>query len=356
MKRHVRLLLALAVASIPPLLSAQPSGADDGLATAVVTRETLAETLVLDGLVEAVEHSTVSAQTSGRVVEMPFEVGDSITAGDEILRLEDSEQRARLEQARASLEQAEADLVDARQRFERIRAIRDQNLASEQAFDQASNRLDAARARRERGLAGVSEAEQQLTYTRVRATRDGVFTRRHVEPGEAVRPGQPLFDTLALSPLRVEAALPRRYLAQVRKTPDIRVSLPEGQPLETGALTLYPRADPASNTVRLRLRLESPGPEILPGMLAKVAVVVLRRDALWIPAESLIRRSELRAVFVLDDEDRPRLRQVRVGIERDGRLEVLAGLEAGERILANPVAGASLGDAVSSDTEGSRDR
>ncbi|CAM3336357.1 efflux RND transporter periplasmic adaptor subunit [Halomonas lysinitropha] len=356
MTRRFRLLLALTLVLVPALVAAQSSPADDGLHTAVVKRDTLAETLVLDGLVEAVEHSTVSAQTSGRVVELPFEVGDSITAGTDILRLEDSEQRARLEQARARLEQAEADLVDARQRFERIRAIRDQNLASEQAFDQASNRLDAARARREQGLAGVSEAEQQLTYSRVRAERDGVFTRRHVEPGEAVRPGQPLFDMLALAPLRVEAALPRRYLAQVRETPDIRVSLPEGQPLETGALTLYPRADPASDTVRLRLRLASPGPEVLPGMLAKVAVVVSRREAIWIPAESLIRRSELRAVFVLDDEDRPRLRQVRVGIERDGRLEVLAGLEAGERILANPDAMANLEHATSPGTEGYRDR
>ncbi|MDR9438620.1 MAG: efflux RND transporter periplasmic adaptor subunit [Halomonas sp.] len=356
MKLRFRLLLALVLALVPTVVPVLASPANDDLATAVVTRDTLHETLVLDGLVEAVEHTTVSSQTRGRVVELPFEVGDSITAGAEILRLEDSEQRARLAQVRASLEQAEADLVDARQRFERIRAIRDQNLASEQAFDQARNRLDAARARRERSLAGVSEAEQQLTYTRVRAERDGVFTRRHVEPGEAVRPGQPLFDTLALAPLRVEAALPRRYLAHVRETPDIRVSHPEGQPLETGTLTLYPRADPASDTVRLRLRLASPGPEVLPGMLAKVAVVVSRRDALWIPAESLIQRSELRAVFVLDDEDRPRLRQVRVGIEQDGRLEVLAGLDAGERILANPDAVASPEDAASPDTEGSRDR
>ncbi|MDZ7851246.1 MAG: efflux RND transporter periplasmic adaptor subunit [Halomonas sp.] len=351
---HRRLLALMLTVTLMPCLPA--SAANDALATSVVTRETLDETLVLDGRVEAVERSTVSAQTSGRVVEVAFEVGDRFTAGTQILRLDDSEQRARLYQARASLEQAEADLVDARQRFERIRAIRDQNLASEQAFDQATNRLDAARARRERSLAGVSEAEQGLRYTRVRAEKDGVFVRRHVEPGEAVRPGQPLFDTLAPAPLRVEADLPRRYLAHVRETARLQISLSEGQPLEHGALTLYPQANPASDTVRLRMRLLSPGPDVLPGMLAKVAVVVSRRDALWIPAESLFRRSELRAVLVLDDEDRPRLRQVRVGIEKDGRLEVLAGLDAGERILANPDAVASIEDAGSSGTEGSSDR
>lgn len=349
-----RRLLALTLAVI--CVSSPASAANDDPATAIVTRETLEETLVLDGLVEAVRQSTVSAQTSGRVVELPFEVGDRITAGTRVLRLEDSEQRARLEQARANLEQAETDLVDARQRFERIRAIRNQDLASEQAFDQATNRLNAARARRQQGLAGVSEAEQQLSYTQVRVENDGIFALRHVEPGEAVRPGQPLFDTLAPSPLRVEADLPRRYMAQVREAPRIRVTLPEGQPLESGALTFYPRANPASDTVRLRARLESPGADVVPGMLVKVAVVVSRRDALWIPARSLIRRSELRAVFVLDDRDRPRLRQVRVGIEKTGRLEVLAGLDAGERILTDPDAAARLEQAPPADTEGSRER
>ncbi|MWJ28158.1 efflux RND transporter periplasmic adaptor subunit [Halomonas sp. ZH2S] len=334
MKLRFRVLLACFLISMPGMASS----IGDDLSTAVVTRETLDETLVLDGLVEAVKHSTVSAQTSGRVTELPFDVDDRFVADTLILRLEDTEQRARLNQARAALEEAEANLVDARQRFERIRAIRNRDLASEQAFDQATNRLNAARARREHRLASVSEAEQQLAYTQVRAASDGVFTRRHVEPGEAVRPGQPLFDTLALAPLRVEAALPRRHLSWVRENPRIRVSLAEGQPLATDTLTIYPQADPRSDTVRLRLRLNSPGAGVLPGMLAKVAVVVASREALWIPAESLIRRSELRAVFVLDEEDQPRLRQVRVGIEEAGRLEVLAGLDAGERILADPKA------------------
>ncbi|WP_075880779.1 efflux RND transporter periplasmic adaptor subunit [Vreelandella massiliensis] len=310
--------------------------AGDAPNTVVVTRGPLTETLVLDGIVEAVDRSTISAQTSGRILEISFDVGDTFTAGTLILQLEDSEQRAGWNQAQASLDEAAANLVDARQRFERIRAVRNRDLASEQAFDQATNRLEAAKARRERSIARVSEAEQQLAYTQVRAKSDGIFTRRHVEPGEAVRPGQPLFDVLALSPLRVEAALPRRYLSQVRDNPRIHVSVDEGQMLNTGALTIYPQADPRSDTVRLRLRLLAPGTGILPGMLAKVAVGVASRDALWIPVDSLIQRSELRAVYVLDENDQPRLRQVRIGIEKDERLEVLSGLDAGERVLIEP--------------------
>ncbi|MYL24310.1 efflux RND transporter periplasmic adaptor subunit [Halomonas alkaliantarctica] len=313
--------------------------ASDEFATALVTQETLSETLALDGRIEAVNRSTISAQTSGRVVELNYDVDDRFTKETVILRLEDSEQRARLEQTRAGLKEAKANLVDARQRFERIKVVRNRDLASEQAFDQATNRLNAARARREQAQAATLEAEQQLAYTQVRADYGGIFVRRHVEPGEAVRPGQALFDIQAPTPLRVEAALPRRYFPQVRANPRINVSL-EDRTLTTETLTFYPQAEPSSDSVRLRLRLVSPGSDVLPGMLAKVAVVVASREALWIPAQSLMQRSELRAVYVLDEENQPRLRQVRIGIEANGRLEVLAGLEEGERILADPGTGA----------------
>jgi multidrug efflux pump subunit AcrA (membrane-fusion protein) len=71
-------------------------------------------------------------------------------------------------------------------------------------------------------------------------------------------------------------------------------------------------------------------------MLVKVGVPVASREALWVPASSLIQRSELRAVFVLDKQDRPRLRQVRTGMRDNGRLEILAGLSEGERVVINP--------------------
>lgn len=72
------------------------------------------------------------------------------------------------------------------------------------------------------------------------------------------------------------------------------------------------------------------------GMLVRVELAADEREALWIPAESLLQRGELRAVFVRDDQGRPRLRQVRVGVDEDGRLEILVGLEADDAVAARP--------------------
>jgi multidrug efflux pump subunit AcrA (membrane-fusion protein) len=72
--------------------------------------------------------------------------------------------------------------------------------------------------------------------------------------------------------------------------------------------------------------------ELFPGMLVRVGLPVGEREALWIPEEALVRRGELRGVYVLDDNDQQRLRQIRTGLRRDGQIEVLAGLSEGERI------------------------
>lgn len=331
-------LVAAGVMVSLALLSAmaQAQSSERALMSEAVERSMLQETVHLDGVIEAVQQSTVSAQTSGIVRSLPFDVDDSVAAGDLIVQLEDSEQRSRLRQAEAGLEEAEAALADAGQRFERIEAVHERGLVSRQEFDQARNNLAAARARVERARASVSEAQEQLSYTRVLAPYGGILTERHVEVGEAVNPGQPLLSGLSLEQLRVVVDLPQKYAELARMERQSQVTLADGRVLETGEMTFYPYADPQTHTFRLRMRLSEPNGSLFPGMLVKVSVPVASRETLWIPFSSLIQRSELRAVFVLDDQDQPRLRQVRTGVRDNGRLEILAGLSEGERVVTNP--------------------
>ncbi|HSH47748.1 MAG TPA: efflux RND transporter periplasmic adaptor subunit [Halomonas sp.] len=308
------------------------------LSTAPVERGVLQEALRLDGVVEAVQQSTVSAQTSGTVLRLPFDVDDRVAAGELIVQLEESEQRARRDQAQANLEDAQASLRDAQQRFERVRTLQARDLISREEFDQARNALTSAQARVERAEAALAEAREQLEYTRVRAPYSGILTERHVEVGESVSPGQPLLTGLSLEKLRVVVNLPQRYAGLVRSQRQARVSLADGRVLQTGEMTFYPYADIQTHTFRLRLALPEPGAGLYPGMLVKVEVPVDSREALWVPADAVFHHSELTAVFVLDNEERPRLRQVRTGIERDGRLEVLAGLDEGEQVATSPKA------------------
>ncbi|MBP0048044.1 efflux RND transporter periplasmic adaptor subunit [Marinobacterium sp. AK62] len=303
----------------------------------VVERQTLEEHLLLDGVIEAVQQSTVSAQTSGRVTALPFDVDDSVPAGALIVQLEDSEQQARFSQAQAGLREAQAGLTDARQQFSRIQSLHERKLVANQALDQARNQLNAAEARLARAEAALAEARKQLDYTRITAPYGGILVERHVELGESVNPGQPLLTGLSLEHLRVVVDLPQQYAGLAREQRRARVTLPNGSELETGDMTFYPYADPATHTFRLRMPLTEPDGQLYPGMLVKVSVPVGHHDAIWIPAEAVLHRSELRAVFVLDTDDHPRLRQVRLGVRNGDQVEVLAGLKAGERIVSRPL-------------------
>lgn len=312
-----------------------------GMATAEirsepVRREALIESVRLDGVIEAVTQSTLSAQTSGTVLRLPFDVDDSVEAGELIVKLEDSEQQARLNQAQGNLQVAQADYRDARQQFERIEEVHERGYVSQQEFDQAQNRLAAAQARLDRARAEVEEARKQIDYTRVVAPYSGILTDRHVEVGESVNPGQALLSGVSLEELRVVVDLPQKYVESVRAGRSIQVTIDDGRVLRTAEMTFYPYADERTHTFRLRLALDEPEASLYPGMLVKVEAPVAERQALWIPAGSLIRRSELCAVYVVDQQDSPRLRQIRVGVSRDGQIEVLAGLDEGEQVVTNP--------------------
>jgi RND family efflux transporter MFP subunit len=332
-----RLSLVLFLA-LPGLWISNTAFAQSTALSRFVERASVSETVELDGVVEAVQQSTMSAQTSGKVTKLPYDVDDAVAAGDLIIQLDDSEQQARVHQAMAGLGETRAAQMDARQRLTRTEAVHDRGLVSRQELDQARNSLAGAQARVDRARAALAEAQEQLSYTRITAPYGGILTERHVELGEAVSPGQPLLSGLSLEQLRVVASLPQQYADRVRNQRRAVVTLADGRVLKTDSMTFYPYADPITHTFQLRMGLHEPDSSLFPGMLVKVSVPVGTRETLWIPASSLIQRSELRAVYVLNDQNQPRLRQVRTGVYDNERIEILAGVSEGESVVVNPPA------------------
>ncbi len=326
-------LLSQSVLIFTALLLSTDLLATDSIA---VERQPLVEHLRLDGVIEAVQQSTVSAQTSGTVVELPFDVDDVVDAGELIVRLDDSEQRARFNQVEAARVEAVSGLDDAERQFDRIESLLERGVATQAEFDNARNALAAARARLSRAEAAAAEAQEQLEYTRITAPYSGIVTERLVELGEAVAAGAPLVSGFSLEELRVLVSIPQQYAEQARRERRAEVMLDDGRVLTTGQMTFFPYADPATHSFRLRMDVEDPDGSLFPGMLVRVHLPVGERQALLIPEASLLRRGELRAVYVLDSQERARLRQVRIGSTVNGQLEVLAGLDEGERIALDP--------------------
>lgn len=304
----------------------------------VVAHERLVRERVWDGVVEAVREATLSAQTPGRVRELPVDVGDVVEAGQVVVLFTDTEQRSGLRQAQAGLRTAEAVLAEARLHFDRVGQMVRDGLMSQAAYDQAQARHDSAKAALEAARASVLEADEQVDYTVVRSPYAGFVTGRQVRIGESVGIGQPLLSLLSLDHLRVHVDIPQSEVEAVRRFGRAAVVLEDGVRIEAERVIVFPQADARTHSVRVRLELPEGGAGVRPGGIVKVAFPLDSAERLLVPMSALQRRGEVSAVYVIGSDAGVSLRQVRTGHRHGDRIEIVAGLEGGERIAADPVA------------------
>jgi membrane fusion protein, multidrug efflux system len=302
----------------------------------------------LDAVVESVNQTTLTAQTSGQITDIYFDGGDNVAAGSVLIRLSDKQQQASFQATEASVKSNKAELVDAISNWKRIKDIFEKKLTSQQSLDNAKARLNIARAHHDEALAKLKNEKEQLSYTVVKAPYAGIVLERHVNLGEVVAPGTPLFTGTSLNQLRIVAQIPQRNLEEVRRHSEVIITLPNQPPLllSDNALNFYAYASANSSTFKVRLKLPQGEYSLYPGMYVKAAFKTGQREATIIPRSALVVRSELRAVYIIDRQGNPRLRQIRVGQPVSTRLnenqlaqsmvEVIAGLNAGEKVVVNP--------------------
>ena len=291
-----------------------------------------------DGVVEAVQQADLSAQTSGRVVAVERDVDDPVSQGELLVRLSAVEQQSGVNSARAALRAAEAALVEAAATHRRFVELSERQFVSQSQLDQVSAAHDAAAAARDAAKARLAEAGQQADHTTIRAPFDGIVAARHVEPGESVAPGQPLLSVFAPTALRIEVSLPQSDAQAVRQQPEARIAFGDGREVAAADVIVFPSADPATHSIKVRVQLPELSPWPLPGSTAKVRFPAVA-DAGYplLPRSALVRRGEVDAVYVLQAQQLS-LRQLRLGAERGEQVEVISGIAPGETVATDPVA------------------
>ncbi|MGQ9831743.1 MAG: efflux RND transporter periplasmic adaptor subunit [Thermochromatium sp.] len=339
------ILLLAGVVLVSGSIFAEPTNPPP-LATAPAEFRTLPREYRLDGTVEAVKRSTVSAQTQGQIQEILYDVDDFVEKGALLARIKDTEHRARVSQATADLKAASARLRQTQDEYDRILGLYRTKNVSESAMDKARADLDSAKAELEAATARLEAAQEQLAYTEIRAPYSGIVIQRHVELGEIAAPGTPIMSGIALDDLRVTVDMPQSLMPAVRGRPAgarrAWIYLPDGTRVESSRLTLFPFADPDSNTFRVRVELppstDAYKQMLFPGMYVKAGFVIGERSELVVPRSSVVQRSEVTGIYVVDKGDRIRFRQIRLGRALEDAYVVLAGLSEGEQVALDPIA------------------
>lgn len=292
---------------------------------------------IVDGTIEAVNQATVSAQTSGRVAEILYDVNDVVPAGAVIIRLKGTAQRAGLQGAEAAVTEAKARNSEAATSYQRIADLYQGHVVTKSQLDQATANRDAAAARLAAAEAGRTTAHEGVGYTEVRAPYGGVVTKRLVEVGESVSPGTPLMTGLSLRDLRVNTNVPESIVMQVRRFKQAAVYV-GNQRIEAAKITIFPEVATPSSTFRARLDLPPETLDLSPGTYVKVGLVIGEADQILIPESVLIERSEVTGVYVIDAKGLLSLRYVRPGPRVGDKIAILSGLAAGERVALDPIA------------------
>lgn len=329
--------------------SAAPARAADGPQVAVITvgERAVGEGLVLDGSLQAVRQSVLSAQASGRIANLTVKAGDRVKAGQVLAVIDDRATRAGVAQAQAGVAQAEANLAHARAAFERAQALRSQGFVAQAALDAAQAQFRAAEAGAAAARAGQTQATVAQGFTRLTAPYDGWVLATHAEAGSLALPGAPVLTVYAPQPIRAVVHVPasQQALAVAARRVEVRLPGADARWVEPVARTSLPAADAVSQTVEWRLDLgPDDGAGQVPGRQVQVRFVGGDTQRLTVPASALLRRGELTAVYVATSrgqgpgEDGFVLRAVRVGAGRgEAGVEILAGLKAGDRVALDPV-------------------
>lgn len=281
---------------------------------------------VLDGLVEAVHKATVSAQTSGRVSDIYFDVNDYVKKGQVLLRIRDKDQKAELKVVQADFNQVQLE-------FNRVEELFSKQLIAKSLVDKAESQLKSSAAR-------LEQAQENLEYTVVRAPYSGIIVKRHIEVGETARSGVALFTGLSLESLRVAVNLPQDIINRVREFKSARIVLldNQGKSLLGKTMIISPYADADSHTFLVRVNLPAGDHGLYPGMAVKVAFVTGKIRKLMVPQSAIAHRSEVTAVYVMDDQKKLSMRQIRAGQRHEGgMIEVLAGLQENEQVTLDPI-------------------
>ena len=277
------------------------------------------------GSLVASQGISVTTEVAGMVSEILFESGQHVEAGTLLLQLDESVDRAELTGIVAERRLAE-------QQYKRRADLLESNTISKSDVDEARQRLDNATAQ-------LAAKRALIAKKRITAPFSGWLGIRQVDLGEYLNPGAAIVPLEALDPVYVDFSLPERYLDQVSmdQAVDVAVQAFPGEYFAGTISAMNPGIDPGNRSLRLRATLENPQVRLRPGMFANVRVVLPERsEVLTLPQTAISYNPYGDSVFVIDENEEGSVvqrRQVETGDVREGRVEIVQGLQPGEQVV-----------------------
>ena len=286
--------------------------------------------------VEAAQATLISSRLLARIIAVRVRAGDSVSKGELLLELENSDIRAQVQQAEAIINSNTVRLNEARQNLGRVKELQAGGVMSVADLDKAQANHDALLADLAGARQALEEARTAMAYTKILAPFDGRVVDRFAEPGDTAQPGMKLLALYNPLSLRVEAQVREEVALGLEVGQALQVEIPSMQKIVDAVIEeRVPAADPGSRSFLVKAGVAF-DTSLLPGMYARLLIPVGRGTQLLIPADRVVHVGQLDLVWVYQDGQSYR-RFVRIGrVDENGQVEILAGLSEGELVLPLP--------------------
>lgn len=348
-KQGVKLNQYLLVLMISLTSAAFSAIANAGALATVTIKQTESDsTYTAEGVVEAVKSSAIAPQVSGSITVLTVKAGDVVKAGQLLARIDTriANQQAATNQAQVAA--AQAQLSTARKEYERKSRLYAKQYISQAAMERAESEFKTAEAQTKAQLAQAGMSNVETGLHTINAPYAGIVAEVLTEVGGMAMPGQPLLVMYDPSGLRATVNVPQSQLSNLKSGASVKVLVTSATETErelvSTQLTVLPTADAVSNMSAVRLTLPLHLNSVKPGMFARALLPLtgVKAQGITVPVKAVIKRSELVAVYVVNQQGKPQLRQVRLGRKQGENVQVMAGLQAGDVVALDPIAAANL--------------
>ncbi|HEX6808501.1 MAG TPA: efflux RND transporter periplasmic adaptor subunit [Gemmatimonadaceae bacterium] len=330
--------------------AAAPAAVDVGRENvAVATMDELQSGPPISGTLEARQTATLRAEVAGPVLQTYVDRGQSVRRGQLLARIDDTALRQAALSAQSGARSAKLSLDNAQRNFDRSTALEKAGAIAQRDLEAAQSELASATAANDDAQARLTQAQQTLGKTFIRAPFDGQVSDRQVSAGDVVQPGTALLTVIDPASMRLEASVPSEQIAAIRRDAPVRFSV-SGYPGRTfvGHIEFVsPAADPVTRQIKIDVSIPNERSDLVAGLFAQGRVASETRTALVAPVSAVDQRGVTPAVLRVKGGRTERV-NVQLGIRDDvrGLYEVTAGLKAGDTLLVGAAQGITPGTPV----------
>jgi RND family efflux transporter MFP subunit len=298
----------------------------------------LPESYRFTGTVESDHRINLSTKLMGIITELDVEEGDRIQKGQVLVRIKSDNLEAQKNQVEANITEAQAALKNTETNLKRIKALFEEGSATQKELDDIQTQYDVAQSRLRALKSKMREIQDMLDYADLEAPTDGFVVRKFAETGDMAAPGQPLVTIESLDDMQVRATVPESQIDLFTTGTPVQVQISAvGHASFSGSvISVNPGGSPMSRQYTVKISLQNVDQtQVKSGMFARVLLTKGDSRTLMIPRSAIVSRGQLTGIYTLSSQDELMLRWIRTGRTYEDQVEVLSGLQVGERYVSN---------------------